>query len=630
MLMEEPPAFGGRGPTSTNGFHDDSQRERARREPISTQEMDLEEDLDHRIGRERPSRSPTMDPTASSDDLGLRIVLCENRPIENLPAMVSQELKLIGRCVTFLVTQALNGAPPTSYYYIGLVSTVTASTATLMHVNRYTPADFMTYKSREQRLAKGVADPVHSGNSVGNDGGHEHNQEPMRTNNRPPLPLPESVLRSYSQANDDEVAAAEDGSLTTTRGARRLIDLKAFGSLAHLAPLRTETEIATAMSKQREEQLPDPYASLEESPGQPEARGAARHRHFRRFSGSIGPIPYMTFLRKSIENVEFGRDPSAIFYSLFQDPAKHIDDMQCLRMFVRRYLVHTSEGNNPHQVPLYAFLCVRCAWPDVDRELVNRLVHEELTALVKADCAIGKEKERKRVREERQLQRYRAPAGLFSSTGILFLTKIPQRSFFAGIITLLFSLIFAIYLGVVLGVTSDALIVSFVNKFMFSFVTSVVVWPTAAVAIMLHASKSHIPLLVDHFRLGMRIALTLAAIVCCIMTLLVVLWKMTNQAMYDIMLVYRRDQLCAFYQQHTCTGFSDACGSDRIDPNLCLSCPNMPATNSSCYASLWFEVEKALVPLLCFTCIILMATVYAAYLIVKLFLFVEVMMGRIV
>nr|CAC37200.1 hypothetical transmembrane protein P883.06 [Leishmania major] len=545
--------------------------------------------------------------------------------------MVSPELKLIGRCVTFLVKQTLNGVLATSYYYIGLVSTVTVSTATLMHVNRYTPADFKAYKSREQRLAKGVAVPANSGSSIGNDGGREFNEKSMSPNNRPPSSLSGSELRSYSRANDDEVAAAEDGGLTRIRGTGRLTDLYASGSLAHSALLTTETELETAISKQRDkEQLLAPYTSLEENQGQPEAGGAARHRHFRRFSGSIGPIPYVTFLRKSIHDVEFGRDPNAIFYSLFQNPAKHIDDMQCLRMFVRRYLVHTSEGNNPRQVPLYAFLSARCAWPDVDRELVNRLVHEELAALVKADRAIAAEKERKRAREERQLQRYRAPAGLFSSTGILYLTKIPQRSFFSGIVTLLFTLLFAVYLGVVLSITSDALIVSFVNKFIFFFVASVVVWPTAAVAIMLHASKGHIPLLVDHFRLGTRIAFTLAAIGCCVMTLLVVLWKMTNQAMFDHMLVHQRDQLCAFYQQHTCTGFSEACGSGRINPNLCLLCTNMPVTNTSCYAYLWVEVEKALVPLLCFTCIILMATVYAAYLVVKLFLFVEVMMGRIV
>ncbi|KAI5687864.1 hypothetical protein MNV84_06205 [Leishmania braziliensis] len=103
---------------------------------------------------------------------------------------------------------------------------------------------------------------------------------------------------------------------------------------------------------------------------------------------SIGPIPYVTFLRKSIHNVAFGRDPRSSFYSLFKDPARHTRDMQVLRMFVRRYLVHTSQGNNPRQVLLYAFLSVRCAWPDVDRELVNRVALEELPTLLKADCAI--------------------------------------------------------------------------------------------------------------------------------------------------------------------------------------------------------------------------------------------------
>ncbi|AYU81273.1 hypothetical protein LdCL_310014400 [Leishmania donovani] len=211
-------------------------------------------------------------------------------------------------------------------------------------------------------------------------------------------------LPVHPNSKEGEAGADDERALSITADSCVLCAADAAGSLAPAVPLKTVAELETAEVRDgdgRECVLGAARLLLEEGAGGAGAvnRGL-RVRAFRRFSGSIGPIPYVTFLRKNIQDVEFGRDPNAIFYSLFQDPAKHIDDMQCLRMFVRRYLVHTSEGNNPRQVPLYAFLSVRCAWPDVDRELVNRLVHEELTALVKADRAIATERKRKRAREE--------------------------------------------------------------------------------------------------------------------------------------------------------------------------------------------------------------------------------------
>lgn len=94
--------------------------------------------------------------------------------------------------------------------------------------------------------------------------------------------------------------------------------------------------------------------------------------------GSVGPLPYVTFPRRKIHNVHFSTNPPSTFYSLFLYPHKRQFDLQCLRMFVRRYLVHTSQGNNPTNIPLRAFIVCRCNCPDIDDELLKSVAEEEL------------------------------------------------------------------------------------------------------------------------------------------------------------------------------------------------------------------------------------------------------------
>nr|CAC37196.1 hypothetical transmembrane protein P883.02 [Leishmania major] len=439
-------------------------------------------------------------------------------------------------------------------------------------------------------------------------------------------------LPAHPNAKEGEASADDERALSITADPCVLCATDAAGSLAPAVPLTTVAELETAEVRDGDvRECVSEAARLLLAEGAGGAGSVSRGlqvRAFRRFSGSIGPIPYVTFLRKSIHDVEFGRDPNAIFYSLFQNPAKHIDDMQCLRMFVRRYLVHTSEGNNPRQVPLYAFLSARCAWPDVDRELVNRLVHEELAALVKADRAIAAEKERKRAREERQLQRYRAPAGLFSSTGILYLTKIPQGAFLAAVVILVVTMIFAMLLSVSLSTVSDSLIITFLSKFMRSFLAAIVVWGITGITGIVYATVVHLPLRECTMLVGMHVFFAFFSTVCCIMCIVLILANITKGAIYKHMVSHRTLDLCAFYSRRNCTGFLQSCDvMDAYNVNLCSTCPQMLAAGG-CYVVARRMVDAALAPMLVFTLFITIALVYVGILLFKLLVAAKAMTGR--
>ncbi|TPP41541.1 hypothetical protein CGC20_3755 [Leishmania donovani] len=636
-------AFTNPSMASVSLSRDNSAQARAAREPISTREAP-EEDI-----FPAPHQSAACMNTSrkdSIDEMVSRIAIPDNIPIQNLPVLNAPELKLIGRCVSFCVKLPPNGPTSVSYYYTGLVSMVTGTSVGLIYVNRYTCEDFEAYKAHEKCLANSENPAPDEQNTV-KSAPHRIQKAMKVLRHLHSVPTAANVEASATQSGpsvfdglpvnpnskEGEAGADDERALSITADSCVLCAADAAGSLAPAVPLKTVAELETAEVRDgdgRECVLGAARLLLEEGAGGAGAvnRGL-RVRAFRRFSGSIGPIPYVTFLRKNIQDVEFGRDPNAIFYSLFQDPAKHIDDMQCLRMFVRRYLVHTSEGNNPRQVPLYAFLSVRCAWPDVDRELVNRLVHEELTALVKADRAIKSEKERKRAREERQLQRYRAPAGLFSSTGILFLTKIPQGTFLAAVVILVFTMIFAMFLSVTLSTVSDVLIITFLNKLIRSFLASIVVWGITGITNVVYATVVHLPLRECTILVGIHVFFGFLSAICCIMCIAVILANMTKNAIYKHMVSHGTSALCAFYNRYNCSGFLHSCDVvDAYNVNLCSTCPDVVFAKGGCYVVAQRLVEVALVPMLVFTIFITIALVYIGILLFKLLLAAKAIVGR--
>ncbi|KAG5497555.1 hypothetical protein JKF63_03819 [Porcisia hertigi] len=599
------------------------------REPVGAQEIgDIANTMESLEQITTNAEAPLKE---SIDDQVSRIIIHEDRPIENLPLMAAPELKLLGRCVSLCLKTPANGAEEdANYYYTGLVAMVTESAVTLAHVNRYTRADFKTYKSREHRLTKGKQSFVDLPGSCNE--AHNPSQVPAQQ------ALPPRRLRTEQRPTKrGEVDAAEDAGIDDIPDPAMPFEIEVAGSLAPASPLRIVAELgAGAPQNENQEKR---ASEVHELGKEEEVRNAGvpnrgrRCRLLTHCTESVGPIPYVTFLRKNIRDVEFGRDPRSDFYSLFQDPSKRIVDMQYLRMFVRRYLVHTSEGNNPRQVPLYAFLSVRCAWPNVDRELVNGMVPEELRTLLKADRAIAKENKRKRVlrmQREQNVLNYRAPAGIFSRTGILYFTHIPQNLFLTATLTLLFTLGFALYLCITLGRTLESLVRSFVSQFLQHLLISVVFWTLGGVANILYGISMHLPLRENMWRFVVIVCGVVSSLACCVMCIIVFLTKMSNFAIYTHMVRAPASQLCAFYDIHQCSGFTVGCSysASSYDPNLCDSCPGTSNLPTGCYMAIWNRLQLIGMPLLVLVIFVMISVLYALFLLAKLVLLAKALTGR--
>ena len=386
------------------------------------------------------------------------------------------------------------------------------------------------------------------------------------------------------------------------------------GSLAAAVRLLTEDEIGAA----------EPVSSRSPAAAAAAAQTPTRalwHKKFRESTGSVGPLPYVTFLRKNIHDVAFGRDPRSSFYSLFQDPSKQLLDMQYLRMFVRRYLVHTSEGNNPRQVPLYAFVTVRCACPSVDRELVSRVAREELPGLMKADKSIEKEKKEQRAREirrEQEIQGFQAPSGLFSQTGILYVTRLPQVTFVTGILILFFVAIFVVYVGVSMGVMDDRLIYAYEQELLRYFIASIVVWAITGVIVVLHSIYARVTLRTSLTAMILRCIWSVGSIACAAMVMAVTVERLRNEKMYTFMVSASSYDLCDFYWKYKCSGFWTVCPFD--DSDLCtFPCAQLAASfANACYPDVWNRVQQQLIPLIVFDAFLLLLFLYSVFMLWKL------------
>ncbi|KAG5495795.1 hypothetical protein JIQ42_02655 [Leishmania sp. Namibia] len=514
-----------------------------------------------------------------------RLVIHEDRIIENLPAIKAPELMLIGNCVSLCAREKVEGIV-VAFHYTGLVVNISSTAVTLRHVVRYTPVDYQAYLSRENNIRR-----------VGHRGGCK------------------SGVDTRLCAAESELRVGEDQELSSTENARIALFVDAAGSLTPALVLGSEEGLeATALSRRQEyhEPIRGTDITFVDHGRSAASTQAARQRRFRSFHGSCGPIPYVTFLRKSIHEVEFGRDPRGSFYSLFQDPAKHIGDMQYLRMFVRRYLVHTSEGNNPRQVPLYAYLSARCAWPNLDRELVKELVQEELVGLLKTDRAIEKEKKRSRIRGTAVLSALNneSPEPLFSRSVILNLRSVSRISCSVGVGVIFLTVVFVIYTGVVLSVLGDPLIVRYSVKSLGYYILSILVWAAAGVCIILHSVWLRSPLRPHVETLMISSIWSAGAGACAIMIMVITAEHLTNRSIYSFMSTAPVNDLCSFYKKYKCSGPFKSC--ENLSLEMCRDlCAVLMLYTRGCYDFFLSRLQVVTIPLLVLSILVGLLVLYS-------------------
>ncbi|KAK7201938.1 hypothetical protein NESM_000261400 [Novymonas esmeraldas] len=558
----------------------------------------------------------------SIDAILARVRLHVHSPMENLPALYAKELRSVGQCVAFTFPTTVNGVRQ-RMYYTGLVCFVTKTTMQLTHVNRYTEHDYTHFVQREAELLSAMSD---------GRGSTEGQSQPSCSVGESPLPLslpmPNTVTartrarHTLSRSQRAAAAAAppppslpgspetpgliwhpEDvqsqtpppGDVVdphaTPRRAITALELEA-GSTFFAGDQRA-TEVDTALP------FPDEHGDASHLPDTEHPR---RRNRMSAFTGSVGAVPYVTFLRKNARNVVFVRDPTRTFYSLFQDPAKQIADMQHLRMFVRRYLAHTCMGNNPDQTPLSDYIASRCAYPNPDAALLQQVAAEEMAQLLKVDRDVHREKCRRAYMQRRGLSEDGAPTGLFAHTGELFFTGLPQHTFLVGMLTLLFVLIFAAYFGLALGVMADTITTELMMNKLVYMVGTLVVSTGAACIAVIHSLQMHIPLRRYLCPFIVRAVTSCGAMGCGIMCGVTLLDTMVGETIVQTMTTnVAPTSLCYYYLNQGCSGYYYACPDLSFGSLLCPCGFFFPYSTTQCQSSINQSARTIFIPLIAFS-----------------------------
>ncbi|ORC93706.1 uncharacterized protein TM35_000015830 [Trypanosoma theileri] len=490
-------------------------------------------------------------PPAAEEELAAEAIIRVDGPCENLPQLRPHELKIIGRCVTFQGETIVDGER-VLLYYEGLVGMITKDTVMLLHVNRFTNEDFQKY---QEKLLKAAQEQTRRRRNQEENADYNQGNGGQNT--------------QESQGGEDALEAGENTSGSSN-------DNEMSGISCFLPGGQESREV------REETSAVDVYSQ----------------RHGRQLgSGTLGPVPFMTFSRRRIHGVVFGRDPHSSFYSLFRDPSKRHFDMQCLRMFVRRYLVHSSQGNNPRSINLRPFVAWRCNCKDIDNELLLDVAKEELAHLVKTEREIVKYAERAANNRRSILQFYQPPPGLFSGTGILFLTRIPVQTFCLAIIELLVTLMLLGFSAYSFVAAPNGIVDGYIRDYTFPVTFAGIASLFASGLTAFHSLKMRLPLTVTLYG-TLRIVTATIGIGLNMMVLILVggAVSFTHIRSYLNRIAVISSELCVYYAQHNCSGFGEVCDPANTAP-LCMwdTCPIL--RENTCTQPLSASFTRVFIPI---------------------------------
>ncbi|EPY23640.1 hypothetical protein STCU_07600 [Strigomonas culicis] len=361
----------------------------------------------------------------------------------------------------------------------------------------------------------------------------------------------------------------------------------------------------------------DAYATMDDS---------ARNK-LRGHDGTIGPLPYITFQRFHIHDVQFGNDPRSQFYSLFSCPERKFFDMQCLRMFVRRYIVHTSQNNNPRQVSLRRFIVSRCNCPSVEDALLVSIAQEELLHLVKADREMRKKTE---PQPSRAVREYRAPAGLFWNTGILYITRIPVHTFLVGGLECAMVCALIVYSVVTFQTCDYYVIYELLRTYLSLIIALGIVGLIAGIFTCTHAVRMSIPLSGAMSVLLARAICVSGGVICSAVAVTRILRGLSTRVYTDFLRI-QRDRVCEYYVINSCSGFYTSCvnsSGSTTEGLICSHCLErgyeLADLTGTCEYAITAQFERLIIPFIAFSAALLLLFCVDHYLHAKLFGLVRV------
>lgn len=338
-------------------------------------------------------------------------------------------------------------------------------------------------------------------------------------------------------------------------------------------------------------------------------------------------LPYATFPRRKLRNVKFETDVPVRAPSRSQEVEPFLDavrapqwfphDAQKVRMFVRRYIVHTAQSNNNQRLSLMAFLLTRMTLPDgsIDAALLQRYVTEELQDLVTVDKEITARNEQQQQHQRARTdqandrasaaaQRIRSgPVQLLHDTGLISRTTYVAIGVFACGIGLL------LYSASVFTTTKVDFLLNFIRDALTLCVVNGVVFVISSICTALHVVGIN-SLPISSCKGCVRVFTTLAALaisaasIASLCKQMFAYQQIGGSSLFDYYLgkvAGARGEVCDMFSGYSCSGWEKICDSSSSSSVWARECPSPSCTTSfsvTCGATVEHEVRSQLLPLL--------------------------------
>ncbi|CUG31391.1 transmembrane protein, putative [Bodo saltans] len=360
-----------------------------------------------------------------------------------------------------------------------------------------------------------------------------------------------------------------------------------------------------------------------------------------------GRLPYATFPRRKLRNVKFETDHAVLGPSRSQDvepflspircPSWFPHDVQKVRMFVRRYIVHTAQNNNNQRLSLMSFLLTRLALPEgsIDATLLQIYVAEELADLQTVDQEITARNEHTQQHQQQRTdqaneranaaaQRMQSgPAQRLHATGIISRTTYMAIGEFACGIGLL------LYSASAFTTINDDFILDFTRPALtLSVITGIVLVAAAVCTALSVVGIVRLPL--SGCKICARTFGTLSALaigatnIASLSREMFLYMKIDGTAIFDFYLdkvANHRSEVCDLFKDYTCSGWARICDSSSSSSVWAKECPSPSCTTSfstTCQTAVEKEVRSQLLPLFIMTIVGLLFVLFDAYMLCRL------------
>lgn len=308
-------------------------------------------------------------------------------------------------------------------------------------------------------------------------------------------------------------------------------------------------------------------------------------------------LPYVTINKKVVQQIDYAEERK-FHYDAGQQPPDGI-----LRIFVRRFIVHDSQGNNPSHLTLTAFLQTRLNWVAPDAALIFRVESEEKREMEAMEAELVEYRERA-VAQQAAIGAGGPHDEFTVGRHILYATGIPAKTAYCAVFHMAIGIAILLYSASAYTTTEKNVLTKFVSGLATWACVVAVIEVCCGASTGLHALRMRVPLSrLLFFSRACILFISFSACVSFVVASSYATFKLTDvsrdrtlEQHWKHLVTSEPASICNYVINNRCSGYSVAC-SALWDVTQCVgSCSPQTTFRATCKGGLENSLRTLTVP----------------------------------